>query len=82
MPESKSKRRRKGRSRRPPAVQTRPRRRHTARWVPYAFFTSAGAGVLVIVLNYVQIFGPFKNYLLFVGLGLLGLAFAIATQWY
>jgi hypothetical protein len=50
--------------------------------VPYAFFTSAGAGVLVIVLNYVQIFGPFKNYLLFVGLGLLGLAFAIATQWY
>lgn len=82
MPESKSKRKRKGRSRRPPAVQTPPKRRRTARWVPFVFFGAMGAGVLVIVLNYMNIFGEFKNYLLFVGLGLMALAFAVSTRWY
>lgn len=82
MPESKSKRKRKGRSRRPPAVQTPPKRRRTSRWVPYVFFAAMGAGVLVIILNYMNIFGGFKNYLLFVGLGLMGLAFAVSTRWY
>lgn len=84
MPESKSKRKRKGRRRsRPPAVQTPPRKRRTARWVPYAFFGSMGAGVIIIVLNYMQLIGgEFHNSLLFVGLGLMGVAFAVSTRWY
>lgn len=82
MPESKSKRKRKGRSRRPPAVQTPPRKRKTARWVPVAFFGLMGVGVLVIVLNYMAVFGTFRNWLLFVGLGLMGVAFAVSTRWY
>lgn len=82
MPESKSKRKRKGRPQRPAAVQTPPKRKKTSRWVPYVFFTFMGAGVLVIILNYMGIFGTFKNYLLFVGLGLMGAAFAVSTRWY
>lgn len=80
MPVSKSKRRRGGRRRRPPAVQTRPKRRRTSRWVPYAFFTLAGAGVILILLTY--IFWNGRPLTLFSGLGLIGLAFAVATQWY
>lgn len=81
MPESKSKRKRKGRSRRPPAVQTPPKRRRTARWVPYVFFSSIGLGALVIIVNYAG-FWEFKSYLLFVGLFLMGLGFAVSTRWY
>ena len=80
MPVSKSKRRRDGRRRRPPAVQTRPKRRRTPRYVPFAFFTFAGAGVLLILLTY--IFWNGRPLTLFSGLGLIGLAFAVATQWY
>ena len=80
MPVSKSKRRRGGRRPRPPAVQTRPKRRRTSRWVPYAFFTFAGVGVLLILLTY--IFWNGRPATLFGGLGLIGLAFAVATQWY
>jgi len=83
MPESKSKRKGKSRRRRPPAVQTPPRKRKTARYVPYAFFGSLGAGTLIIILNYMELFGgQFQNYLLFVGLGLMGLAFVVSTRWY
>ncbi len=81
MPESKSKRKRKTRGR-PTPPKTPARRRHTARWVPIVFFTCMGAGVLVIILNYMQVFGTFRNYLLFVGLGLMGAAFAVSTRWY
>ena len=82
MPVSKSKRKRRGRSRRPPSVQTPPKHRRTPRYVPYAFFSSMGAGVLIIVLNYMNIFGTFHNSLLFVGLGLMGLGFFVSTRWY
>ena len=80
MPVSKSRRRRAGGRRRPPAVQTRPKRRRTPRYVPYAFFTFAGAGVILILLTY--IFWGGRPLTLFTGLGLIGLAFAVATQWY
>jgi hypothetical protein len=80
MPVSKSKRKRGGRRQRPPAVQTRPKRRHTARYVPYAFFTFAGSGVILILLTY--IFWNGRALTMFTGLGLIGLAFAVATQWY
>ena len=80
MPVSKSKRKRGGRRRPPPSVQTKPRRRRTARYVPYAFFTCAGAGVVLILLTY--IFWGGRALTLFSGLGLIGVAFAVATQWY
>jgi small-conductance mechanosensitive channel len=80
VPVSKSKRRRGGRRRPPPAVQTRPRKRRTPKYVPYAFFIFAGAGVVLILLTY--IFWAGRPLTLFTGLGLIGLAFAVATQWY
>lgn len=80
MPVSKSKRKRDGRRRRPPAVQTPPKRRHTSRWVPIAFFTFVGVGVILILLTY--IFWGGRSLTLFSGLGLIGVAFAVATQWY
>jgi len=80
VPVSKSKRKRGGRRRPPPAVQTKPKRRRTPPYVPYAFFTFAGAGVILILMTY--IFWNGRPLTLFVGLGLIGLAFAVATQWY
>jgi hypothetical protein len=80
VPVSKSKRKRRGRRPKPPSVQTPPRRRRTARWVPYVFFASAGIGVTLILLTYV--FWGGRPLTLFTGLGLIGLAFAVATQWY
>ena len=52
----------------------------TARWVPYAFFIFSGAGVVLILLTYIIWNG--KPLTMFTGLGLIGLAFAVATQWY
>jgi len=80
MPVSKSKRKRGGRRQRPPAVQTRPKRRHTPRYVPYAFFFCVGSGVILILLTY--IFWNGRALTMFTGLGLIGVAFAVATQWY
>jgi hypothetical protein len=61
-------------------VQTKPHKRRTKRWVPYAFFTLAGTGVVLILLTYIIWNG--KPATMFGGLGLIGLAFAVATQWY
>jgi hypothetical protein len=44
------------------------------------FFTCVGAGVLLILLTYV--FWQGRPLTLFGGLGLIGVAFAVATQWY
>lgn len=82
MPESKSKRKkRKGRRTRPPAVQTPPKRKKTPKYVPYVFFSAMGSGVAVIILNYMP-FWDFRAYLLWAGLGLMGVAFAVSTRWY
>lgn len=80
MPVSRSKRKRGGRRPRPPAVQTRPKRRRTKRWVPIAFFTAIGAGIVLILLTYIIWDG--RPLTLFTGLGLIGVGFAVSTQWY
>jgi hypothetical protein len=84
MPVSKSKRKKRGGRRRPPSVQTHAKPKKTSRWVVPVFFTLLGLGVLIIIGNYFAdaIFGPgsFKTYLLFVGLGLMGASFAVATR--
>lgn len=80
MPVSRSKRKRSGRRPKPPAIQTRPRKRRTRRWVPYVFFTCVGIGVVLILLAYILWNGDPKP--LFGGLGLIGVAFAVSTQWY
>lgn len=84
MPESKSKRR-KGRRRsvRPPSVQTPPKHRRTSRWIIPLVFGLWAVGVLVIILNYMGIFGgTAQNPLLFAGLGLIAVGFVFSTKIY
>ena len=79
MPKSKSKRSRY----RPP-----PRKKHkpSPKWFGAIILTLMLGGVAVIVLNYLTLI-PFttidpSNWLLFAGLGLIGLGFVLSTQWY
>ncbi len=82
MPESKSKRRKRA-GRKPPPPKAPPRKRRTARWVIPTVFGLWTAGVLVIILNYMQLFGgQVRNELLFGGLGLIAAGFVAATQIY
>lgn len=80
MPVSRSKRKKGGRRPKPPSVHTPPKKRRSSRWVPYVFFTCIGIGVVLILLTYVIWNGDPKS--LFGGLGLIGVAFAVSTQWY
>jgi hypothetical protein len=80
MPVSRSKRKRDGKRPKPPAVHTKPKRKRTPRYVPYVFFTCIGVGVVMILLSYILWNGDPKW--LFGGLGLIGVAFAVSTQWY
>jgi cell division protein CrgA len=81
MPESKSKRKNKsGKRPKPPSVQTKPRKKVTKRYVPIVFFSAIGVGVVLILLTYVIWNGAPAP--LFTGLGLIGVAFAVSTQWY
>ncbi len=80
MPVSRSKRKRDGKRPKPPAVQTRPKKKRTPRWVPPVFFACVGIGVVLILLTYVLWNG--RPATLFGGLGLIGVAFAVSTQWY
>ena len=76
MPRSRSKRQR----RQPPP---RPKPKKSPQWVGALFFTLLGVGVLVIVGNYVQIFGgETSNFRLWYGLGLVAAAFVVATRWH
>ena len=52
----------------------------TPRWVPFVFFTCVGVGVVLILATY--IFWNGQPSTLFGGLGLIGVAFAVSTQWY
>ena len=77
MPVSKSKRRR---------YQPPPKRKPapSPAWVPVAFFTFLGVGFAIILLRYilsnsVSFFD--KDYLIWIGLGLIAAAFTVATQW-
>lgn len=80
MPVSRSKRKRDGKRPKPPAVQTRPKRKTTARYVPIVFFSCITAGVVLILLTYILWNG--RPLTLFGGLGLIAVAFAVSTQWY
>jgi hypothetical protein len=61
-------------------VQTKPKRKRASRWVPIVFFSCVGVGVVLILLTYVLWNG--RPATLFGGLGLIGVAFAVSTQWY
>jgi hypothetical protein len=80
MPVSRSKRKRDGKRPKPPAVVTKAKKKRTPRWVPVTFFASIGIGVVLILLTYVLWNG--RPATLFGGLGLIGLGFAVSTQWY
>lgn len=79
MPVSRSKRKKKGRRPKPPSVHTPPKNRRTPRYVPPVFFAAIGSGVLLILATY--IFWDGRPLTLFTGLGLIGVGFAVATQW-
>jgi hypothetical protein len=74
----------------PAATQTRSRytppkpkaAKHSPLWVPATMFSSLGAGVLVILGNYLQLLpgGQARNGYLFLGLGLLIGGFVTSTQ--
>jgi hypothetical protein len=51
-------------------------------WVPATMFTALGAGVVVILGNYLQLLpgGTVRNSYLFLGLGLLIGGFVLSTQ--
>lgn len=76
MPKSRSKRV----QRRP---QPKPKPKTSPPWVPALFFTLLGAGVIIIIGNYVGLFpGETENSRLFMGLFLMGGAFIVATRWH
>ena len=51
-------------------------------WVPATMFTALGAGMVVILGNYLQLLpgGTVRNGYLFLGLGLLVSGFVLSTQ--
>jgi Cell division protein CrgA len=76
MPKSRSKR-----VRRQPPPKPKPKRSPPA--VAVLFFLLLGAGVVVIVGNYVGVFpGETSNPRLWYGLGLITASFVVATQWH
>ncbi len=75
MPKSRSKRTR----RQPPP---KPKPKQSPAWVGVLFFTLLAAGVIIVIGNYVELFGPVANYRLWFGLGLMGGSFVVATRWH
>lgn len=76
MPKSRSKRRR----RQPPP---KPKPKRSPAFVGPLFFTLLLGGVIVIIGNYVQLFGgATANWRLWYGLGLVSGSFVVATQWH
>ncbi|HVL64829.1 MAG TPA: cell division protein CrgA [Actinomycetota bacterium] len=76
MPKSRSKRQLK----QPPP---RPRPKQSPEWVGILFFVLLGAGAVVIIGNYLGLFGgAASNWRLFYGLGLVSASFLVATQWH
>lgn len=77
MPVSKSKRR----SYQPPKKK---KPAPSPRWVPVMFFSLLGLGFAVILARYVlgsSVGLLNKDYLIWVGLGMIAAAFTVATQW-
>lgn len=78
MPKSKSKRRRY----QPPP---KPKPKASPRWVGPLILALLLVGAIIIVLNYLGLIpgtgGRSTNAFLWVGLGLIGVGFGVATQW-
>lgn len=75
MPKSRSKRR----PRQPPP---KPKPKQSPLWVGVLFFLLLGCGVVVLIGNYVGVFGgDAANWRLWYGLGLVSAAFLVATKW-
>ncbi len=78
MPRSKSKRRR---YQPPPKAKPKP----SPRWLGVVILGLMGAGVAIIVLNYLGLIpgtgGQATNLYLWVGLGVIAVGFAASTQW-
>jgi hypothetical protein len=55
----------------------------SGRWVPITMFTLLGAGLLMIVVNYMGVIlpGAANNWYIFGGLGLILAGIMVATQW-
>jgi hypothetical protein len=51
-------------------------------WVPALIVGFFAAGILIILLNYMGVFGNASNVYLFVGLGLIVAGFITATRWH
>lgn len=82
MPKSRS--RPKGKQRRGYAAPTpAPKRKPktSSKWYGPLLLVVMGAGVLVIVLNYMGLFGGAQQQWLYVGLGLIAVGFVGATRW-
>jgi hypothetical protein len=78
MPVSKSKRRRY----QPPP---KPKPKPSPMWVPVVFFGLLGIGVAVILARYVlsgSVVFFDKDYMIWIGLILIAVAFGVATQWH
>ena len=75
MPKSRSKR-----VRRQPPPKPKPKRSEP--WLGVLFFTLLGAGVIIIVGNYVGLCGPTNNGNLWLGLACVAVAFGVSTQWH
>lgn len=77
MPKSKSKRNQYV----PPP---KPKPKPSPKWLPYAFFTLIAVGFAMIMSRYIfSLTFPVldNNWFLFGGLGLIAVAFGLATQW-
>ncbi len=83
MPESKSRQKQKRRPYLP--QQAKKKRKPSPKWFGIAILAVMVLGVLVIVLNYMQLLpfshGQTKGAYLWVGLGLIAAGFLGATQW-
>jgi hypothetical protein len=66
-----------------PPTPARLKMGQSGRWVPIAMFTTLGAGVLMIVINYMSVLlpGAPSNWYIVGGLGLILAGILIATQW-
>ena len=76
MPKSKSKRKR-----RQPPPKVNPRKSDP--WVGALMMTLLLAGMVILILNYVDVFpGGAANWRLFYGLGIITASFVVATRWH
>ena len=83
---AKTKPRRKAPPPPPPGRYTPPKpkaAKESPLWVPATMFTALGIGVIVIVMNYLELLpgGNAQNSYLFIGLGMLIAGFVLSTQY-